>query len=225
MSQLIQLENVTKKYPDGHDETLILNHIHLNIEKGDFIGIIGPSGSGKTTLLNILGLVDHFQEGTYYYQAQAVNQQNEKAKAKLRGSHFGFVLQNFGLVSDLSVLENILLPTKYVKRTKEAQRATLEKLLQSLDIAELIKKSPNKLSGGQQQRVAIARALINDPALILADEPTGNLDHGNSRRVLDILKRENESGRTIIMVTHDHEMLRDCNRVIEIHDGNLVEVR
>lgn len=218
---LIELKNVTKKYKDGEEELFnVIDQIDIQINDGEFIGITGPSGSGKTTLLNLLGLLDSFEEGRLYYQGADMSQASEKEKAKIRGQDFGFVLQNFGLITDLSVRDNVLLPTNYVKKR---DKNLYNEIMTALDIAQFQKKMPNKLSGGQKQRAAIARALINDPKVIFADEPTGNLDQRNSLKVLDILKREHEKGRTVIMVTHDEEMLQYCDRVMEINEGKITE--
>lgn len=218
---LIELKNVTKKYKDGEEELFnVIDQIDIQINDGEFIGITGPSGSGKTTLLNLLGLLDSFEEGHLYYQGVDMTQASEKEKAKIRGQDFGFVLQNFGLITDLSVRDNVLLPTNYIKKR---DKNLYNEIMTALDIAQFQKKMPNKLSGGQKQRAAIARALINDPKVIFADEPTGNLDQRNSLKVLDILKREHEKGRTVIMVTHDEEMLQYCDRVMEINEGKITE--
>lgn len=212
------LKKVKKIFPDGEEASReILSFDYFACEKGEFIAIVGPSGSGKSTLLSILGLLDDIDEGDYFIMGRQGSQLTEKEKACLRNREIGFVLQNFGLIDDMTVKENILLPTKYlpVPLRKEAQPRLLP-LVDELGIASLLKKYPNKLSGGQKQRVAIASSLMNDPSVILADEPTGNLDAENANQVLEILLKKHQEGRTVILVTHDEGLAKMCDRVFRL---------
>lgn len=212
------LKKVKKIFPDGEKISReILSFDSFVCEKGEFIAVVGPSGSGKSTLLSILGLVDNITEGDYLIMGHQGSQLTEKEKACLRNREIGFVLQNFGLIDDMTIKDNILLPTKYLPSNlrKEAQRRLLP-LVEELGIAPLLKKFPNKLSGGQKQRVAIARSLINDPSIILADEPTGNLDAANAHQVMSILLRKHQEGQTVILVTHDEALAKMCDRIVRL---------
>lgn len=221
---MIELAGVKKSYPDGEGaEQLVLDIEKLVIEKNSFIGITGSSGSGKSTLLNLIGLMDDFQFGIYRLAGKDVGLMSDRMKAKYRNKMIGFILQSYGLIDDLTVRENILLPTKFFKKEDSRDLDTnFSELINDLGIEDLLKKRPTQLSGGQKQRVGIARALINDPKIIIADEPTGNLDQTNSEQVLNILARKQKTGRTVILVSHEMDMLRLCDQVYRLLDGKIV---
>ncbi len=218
---IIKLDKVSKIYELGEEKIEVLKNISLSIFPGELVAIVGPSGSGKSTLMHIMGLLDKESSGQVYLNNNLTTDLNEEQAASLRNKNIGFVFQQFNLLPRTSALENVLLPTLYshpqVDRTKNAQE-----ILTALGLADRQKNYPNQLSGGQQQRVAIARALINDPAVIFADEPTGNLDSKSGHEVVEILKKLNREGRTIVIVTHDLELAKVAKRVIKIFDGEIV---
>lgn len=217
---IISLKNINKDYGSGEAKTAALKDINVEIEKGEMIAIMGPSGSGKTTLLNILGLLDIPSDGEYYLDDELVKQIKVDSLAKIRNKKIGFVFQNFNLLYDYSVLYNVEMPLTYSKDKKNMrERAT--KMLENVGLKEHINKSPNELSGGQKQRVAIARALINEPDIILADEPTGALDKKTGEEILALLKEINKNGKTIIIVTHDINIAKYCDKIINIVDGQI----
>lgn len=217
----IQLTNVSKDYVTDEITTKVLHSINLDVKKGEFIAITGPSGSGKSTLLNILGLLDSPTEGKYILNGTDVTKLTEDQQADIRNREIGFVFQSFNLLKRISVLENVVLPAIYngMPEKQRTERATA--LLSQVGLESQMYKKPNQLSGGQQQRVAIARALMNDPAIILADEPTGNLDTKSGEDVMAILKRLNKGGNTIIMITHSLEIADDAGSIVHIRDGVL----
>jgi putative ABC transport system ATP-binding protein len=219
---VILLHNISKTYISGDIETPVLHAISLTIHNGDFVAIIGPSGSGKSTLLNILGLLDNATSGSYELNGKDVTQLTEDQQAHYRNKEIGFVFQQFNLLKRESVLDNVILPAIYAGISDTVRRVKASDLLSKVGLADQMSKRPNQLSGGQQQRVAIARALMNDPAIILADEPTGNLDTKSGRDVMEILKSLNKEGRTIIIITHDTEIADQAKRVISIRDGKVV---
>jgi len=220
---VLSLKNITKDYVMG-DETLhILKNISLNIYAGELVSIVGPSGSGKSTLLHIMGLLDRQTSGELFLAGEDATSLTEDKAAKLRNRYIGFIFQQFNLLNRTSALENVLLPTLYNDTPDEEERVKAVKLLTDLGLGERIHNKPNQLSGGQQQRVAIARALINDPKIIFADEPTGNLDQKNGHEVLSIIKDLHKQGRTIVIVTHDMELASVAKRRIRILDGQIVE--
>lgn len=217
----IKLVGVTKKFGFGDAEFNALDGVDLTVKKGEFIAIMGPSGCGKTTLLNIIGLLDQPSSGEYYLDDKSVNNLSSRQRAKVRSSNIGFVFQNFNLVPRLSVLDNVALPLTYkgmrkLKRIQEASR-----ILKTFHLSEREYYMPHQLSGGQVQRVAIARALVNNPSIILADEPTGNLDSKSSRLIMEELADIHRRGNTIIMVTHNPEITSYANRVITMLDGKI----
>lgn len=221
---MIDLTNVKKTYQTGEAVFTALDLPHFHCDQGELIAIIGESGSGKTTLLRILGLLDQFDKGSYQIKHLKAEDLNNKQQAQLRNQTIGFVLQHFGLIHDYTVKENILMPTKYLPRKiRKAKALKLQALCLSLNIQDQLKKYPNQLSRGQQQRVAIARALINEPDILLADEPTGNLDSVNSQIVLDILLAEHRKGKTVIIVTHEQSIADACDRQVLMRDGKLSE--
>ena len=218
---IINLQDINKIY--GKNDTLFyaLKNVSLQIYQGEMVAIMGPSGSGKSTLLNIIGLLDKQSTGKYFLNGEDVYNFADSHLSRLRNKYFGFVVQNYALIHDYTVFENIEIPISYSKNKANKKERILE-LLSKLGLGNKIKSKCKELSGGQSQRVAIARALVNDPAVILADEPTGALDQKNGKEVLDILKNINEMGKTVIIVTHDIAVSNLCHKVINIIDGETV---
>ena len=215
---MIRTEALTKIYGTGEGSVNALNHADIQIESGELTAIIGRSGSGKSTLLNLLGCLDTATSGRIFYDDTEITSLNDAGAAEFRLNHIGFVFQFFDLLPELTAAENILLPARLAGKTPENYQSIVE----ALEIADRIDHYPSQLSGGQQQRVAIARALINDPDVILCDEPTGNLDEKSGEEVMEmLLKMNREQGKTILIVTHDPEIATKCNRVIEIRDGEV----
>lgn len=217
---VLSLTRVGKTYDLGGDTLQILQDISLTIYPKELVAIVGPSGSGKSTLMHIMGLLDRQSTGTVMLNGHDVSKLSEVEAARLRNKYIGFIFQQFNLLSRTSALENVLLPTLYNQDTTN-KTAYAIKLLTDLGLAERLKNYPNQLSGGQQQRVAIARALVNDPSVIFADEPTGNLDSKSGHEVVEILKKLNQEGRTIVIVTHDLELAKMAHRTIHIFDGKI----
>ncbi|WP_270940124.1 ABC transporter ATP-binding protein [Romboutsia lituseburensis] len=220
MSNIIKLENVQKFYKVGKEQFHVLKSLSLEIEAGDFVMIMGKSGSGKTTLLNSLGFLDKFDDGKYLFNGEDVTNLNENQKSEFRNKNIGFIFQQFNLIETLDVYHNIELPLIYEGLLNKVDREKLvcEKL-ESVGLLEKLKSMPLQLSGGQQQRIAIARALVNSPSLIFADEPTGALDSETSNDIMELLKRLNEQGKTIIMVTHDNDLVKYATKVVKLKDG------
>lgn len=220
---LIKFENIGKIYDEGKQNACVaLKDINIKIDKGNLIAIIGKSGSGKSTLLHILGCLDAPTSGEYYLSNEKVDFKNFKMLAKIRNKKIGFVLQDFGLILNETVLENVSVPLLFSKTPfSEIKKKSLN-ALEILGIDTLAGKKSNQLSGGQKQRVAIARALVNDPDIILADEPTGALDSKTSAEIVNILLNLNRTGKTIIIVTHDKNIAKRCEGIIEISDGNII---
>ncbi len=220
---MIKIENLTKTFRSDEVETLALRGVSLNIEKGEFVGIMGPSGCGKSTLLNILGLLDNPTGGTYILDGNDVTNLKEKNRTKLRKGKIGFVFQNFNLIEELNIEENVELPLRYLNIGAAERRNRVKEALERMGISHRAKHFPQQLSGGQQQRAAIARAIVTKPDLILADEPSGNLDSVNGKEVLNLLTELNRSGSTIVMVTHSRHDAAYTHRVINLLDGKIVE--
>lgn len=221
----IELENIKKIYnPNTTLEVQALKNINLKIEKGDFCSILGVSGSGKSTLLYLLGCIDKPTSGIYKLEGKDVSNLSEKELAKIRNEKIGFVLQDFGLIEEETVIENIMVPFLFSSKNKKNIRFKIEKILKDLDIFDLQNKKVNLLSGGQRQRVAIARALIIEPEIILADEPTGSLDTDTSNNIMNIFKNLNKEGKTIIIVTHNLELAKETNKCYKIRDGLIYKV-
>lgn len=220
MSNIIKLENVQKFYKVGKEQFHVLKSLSLEIEAGDFVMIMGKSGSGKTTLLNSLGFLDKFDDGKYLFNGEDVTNLNENQKSEFRNKNIGFIFQQFNLIETLDVYHNIELPLIYEGLLNKVDREKLvcEKL-ESVGLLEKLKSMPLQLSGGQQQRIAIARALVNSPSLIFADEPTGALDSETSNDIMELLKNLNEQGKTIIMVTHDNDLVKYATKVVKLKDG------
>lgn len=222
--EMLVLEKVKKVYHSGEKEYLAVKGVDLKINKGEFIAIVGKSGSGKSTLLNLLGGIDKPTEGRVLINNEEISRLNESRLSQFRGENIGFVFQFFQLIPTLTVLENVIMPMDFMKNIPSSQRKQrAEMLLEKVGILEHAKKFPSALSGGEQQRVAIARALANDPKIILADEPTGNLDSQTTEDIFSLLNTLTGEGKTIIMVTHNEEIAERCRRVIRIKDGLVVE--
>lgn len=222
---LIEVKNVSKRYKTGDTETVALDNVSLSINKGEFVSIIGPSGSGKSTLMHILGLLDSPSSGEYWIDNQRMDNQKDKNLAKLRRKSIGFVFQSFNLLPRLNVLQNVMLPMAYAGVPTRKRKALAVNLLERVGLGERVGHRLNQISGGQTQRVAVARALANDPHLILADEPTGNLDTKSSGNIIQLLRELHQEGNTIIIVTHNPEIAENTQRVIEIRDGKVVNDR
>jgi len=224
-STIIKTENLKKIYQMGEIEVPALNGVSLMIDQGEFVAIMGPSGSGKSTLMNILGCLDSPSAGQYQLDGQDVSKLDRAQLANIRNKKLGFIFQSYNLLPRMSALENVFLPMMYSKSAEgnqEKMKEKAEEMLNVVGLGDRVNHQPKELSGGQQQRVAIARALINDPVLILADEPTGNLDSKSAEEIMEILHELHQSGRTIVMVTHEHEIAEQTQRIIAIRDG-LVE--
>ena len=222
---MITLTRVSKVYRTAEVETTALREVNLDVRKGDFIAIMGPSGSGKSTLLNIVGMLDNPSAGEYRFDGQNIAGYSQEQLSQLRKAAVGFVFQSFNLIEELNVLENVELALLYHKQVSARERRQrAEAALERMKIAHRKHHMPSQLSGGQQQRVAIARAVVAQPKLILADEPTGNLDSGMAREIMDILDQVNESGTTIIMVTHNPEHAARAHRQLHIADGRMVDL-
>ena len=220
---MIQLSEAKKIYGTGESTVHALSGISLNIQKGEFVAITGKSGCGKTTLLNIIGLLDNLTEGHYTLNGQDVRHLSDKAKARLRFQTFGYIFQSFNLLSSHTVAENVALPLGYAGVPKQERLARAAEMLRKVGLLDKMNAYPNELSGGQQQRVAIARALINHPPIILADEPTGNLDSRSSAQIMDILAELTDEGATLLLVTHDAGVARRAGRRVRMEDGGISE--
>lgn len=220
---MIKIENLTKVFRTENVETIALNGVSLDVKDGEFVAIMGPSGCGKSTLLSILGLLDNPDEGNYYLAGEEVGHLKEKDRTKYRKGRIGFVFQSFNLIDELTVEENIDLQLKYLKVPKAERKERVLEILRKVKLSQRASHYPQQLSGGQQQRVAIARAVVGKPKLILADEPTGNLDSKNSLEVMELLSQLNAEGTTIVMVTHSQHDAKYANRTISLFDGEIVE--
>ena len=219
---MIQIEKLEKVYRTEEVETKALNQVSLAVPAGEFVAIMGPSGCGKSTLLNILGLLDEPDGGSFKFLGTEIASFNERNRADLRKKNIGFVFQSFNLIDELTVFENVELPLIYLGIGAAQRKAKVEKVLEKMQIMHRRNHFPQQLSGGQQQRVAVARAVINTPKLILADEPTGNLDSTNGNEVMELLTELNEAGTTVIMVTHSDHDARYAHRIIRLLDGEVV---
>ncbi len=219
---MIVTEGLTKVFEMEGVQTVALKSVGFRVEKGDFIAVMGPSGCGKTTLLNLLGLIDDPSEGSYHFFGQDVYAMNERQKTELRKKNIGFVFQNFNLIDDLTVYENIELPLLYLGWKKKARKQRVEEIVEEMQLQHRIKLFPAQLSGGQQQRVAVARAVVAKPPLILADEPTGNLDSMHGEEVMNILGNLNKNGVTIVMVTHSQSDADYSRKIVHLFDGQII---
>ncbi len=220
---IIRTEQLSKLFRTEEVETTALNGIDLSIEEGEFTSIMGPSGCGKSTLLHILGLIDNPDGGKYWFLDEEVSGYSERQRANLRKENIGFVFQSFNLIDELTVYENVELPLIYTKIPGAERKAKVDTVLEKMDMGQRAKHFPQQLSGGQQQRVAVARAIVNEPNLILADEPTGNLDSEHGEEVMKLLSGLNDEGTTIVMVTHSAEDAAVGKRIVRMLDGNIVE--
>lgn len=216
---IINVKNIKKSYNVGTQEVHALRGIDLSVEKGEFMAIMGPSGSGKTTLMNIIGCLDTPTSGTYELNGKSVSSLEDDELASIRNKEIGFVFQSFNLLAKNSTLDNVLLPLKYAGESKNNAVIKAKKVIERVGLTERLDHTPAELSGGQQQRVAIARALVNNPSIIFADEPTGNLDSKTGEEVMNLFKELNSYGQTIILITHEDSVAQQSNRVITIMDG------
>lgn len=223
MGVLIHIENMKKIYNPGENEVRALDGIDLDIEKGDLVAIVGHSGSGKSTLMNMLGCLDTPTSGKYVLDGQDVASMTDNQLADVRNKEIGFIFQGFNLISNLDAVENVELPLVYRGVSKNERKQLAMEALKSVGLEDRMKHKPNEMSGGQQQRVAVARAVAAKPPIILADEPTGNLDTKSTQEIMEILKELHRSGRTVIIITHDEEIASQAHRVIRILDGRIEE--
>ncbi|WP_257657292.1 ABC transporter ATP-binding protein [Parapedobacter lycopersici] len=219
---MIKISNLQKFYRTEEVETVALNDLSIHVKEGEFVAVMGPSGCGKSTLLNIVGLLDDLDEGSYLFNNIEVAKFNERKRSDLRKHNIGFVFQSFNLIDELTVFENVELPLIYTKVPAAERKRRVEEVLEKVQIMHRRNHFPQQLSGGQQQRVAVARAVVNHPKLILADEPTGNLDSNNGNEVMQLLTELNEAGTTIVMVTHSEHDARFADRVIRMLDGQVL---
>ncbi len=222
MKKILEVVNVTKTYKVGQSQIIAVNDVSLVIHEGEFVSIVGKSGSGKSTLMHMIGLLDTPTSGKIVLNGEETQKLNDKRLAKIRNSEIGFVFQSFNLLSRATALENVLLPLQYSKIPREQWKNKAKKMLDTVELSERINNKSNELSGGQKQRVAIARALVNEPSIILADEPTGNLDTKTGNEIIDLFKRLNKEGKTIVIVTHDDDLANITEKKFEIRDGKLV---
>lgn len=220
---MIKLNNIHKFYNAGKvNEFEALKGVSLEIEEGEMSAIIGKSGAGKTTLLHILACIDSYESGEYYLDEKLVKKLSERQSAEIRNEKIGIVMQDFALVDDFTAIENVLLPLDFSKKKKPNSREKAMNALKSVGMEQFAKKPVNKLSGGQKQRVAIARAIVNEPSIILADEPTGALDSKTAGEIMSVFKSLNSEGKTVVIVTHDMGVAKQCERIIEISDGKII---
>ena len=220
---MIRIENITKTFRTEEVETMALNGVSMEVKEGEFVAIMGPSGCGKSTLLNILGLLDNPDGGTYMLDGEEVANMKERERTCLRKGRIGFVFQSFNLIDELTVEENVELQLKYLDVPKSERKQRVLDILRRVNMSHRAKHYPQQLSGGQQQRVAIARAVVGKPQLILADEPTGNLDSKNGKETMELLRQLNAEGTTIVMVTHSRHDATYAHRIVNLFDGQVVE--
>lgn len=221
---VIQMEDIVKTFYVGKPNELeILHGINLTVEKGEFVSIVGESGSGKSTLMNIIGVLDRQTSGNYFLEGQDVNQMGDEERSAIRNQRIGFVFQNFNLLPRANALKNVMVPLMYNRQRVKNQKERAMEMLRMVDMEDRASHRPNELSGGQKQRVAIARAMVNDPAIILADEPTGALDSKTGHMVMDIFhKLHEEEGKTIVLITHSQELASETQRIITLKDGDII---
>ena len=220
---MIKAISLTKVFRTESVETTALNGINLEINEGEFLAIMGPSGCGKSTLLNLLGLLDNPTDGELWFLGQEVSQYTENSRTDLRNGNIGFVFQSFNLIDELNVFENVELPLIYQGMPTKKRREKAVKALKAVGLEKRMNHKPNQLSGGQQQRVAIARALVGEPSLILADEPTGNLDSRSGKEIMMLLHNLHEEGNTIVLITHDNNVAMEAPRQVQISDGKIIK--
>lgn len=225
MKDIVELKSVSKSYMMGEVESQVLKGVSLSIREGEFASIVGPSGSGKSTMLHLIGALDRPTSGTVFVKNEDISEMSDDDLAELRGSTIGFVFQSFNLISRLSAAENVALPLMFSKKNNsgsQSKKDKAEELLKKVGLGHRLNNRPSQLSGGEKQRVAIARALVNDPDIIVADEPTGNLDSETGKAVIQMLKDINDEGKTLIIVTHDDKIAKSAERRIKILDGRIV---
>ncbi|TJX15385.1 ABC transporter ATP-binding protein [Tissierella creatinini] len=220
---ILDMKDIVKSYRMGDEDQVVLKGVNLVVHKGEFISILGPSGSGKSTMMNIIGCLDTPTSGTYLLGGRNITDQSQKQLARIRSKEIGFIFQSFQLLPRLSARENVELPLIYAHVPPQERKIRAEEMLKKVGLEEKMNHRPNQLSGGQQQRVAIARALANNPTILLADEPTGALDQKTGKQVMNLFKELNQEGNTIIMITHDINIAKYANRIVNILDGNLFE--
>jgi putative ABC transport system ATP-binding protein len=218
---LIEVENLWKTYDMGHEQVNALRGIDLKIEKGEYVAIMGPSGSGKSTLMNLIGCLDTPSKGVYRLNGQSVADMNDDELARIRNKEIGFVFQTFNLLPRATALHNVELPLIYNGTSREERRASAERAMQIVGLGDRMTHRPNELSGGQRQRVAVARALVNNPSILLADEPTGNLDTATGMEIMGLLADLHNAGNTLIVVTHEYDIAKFAGRIIFIRDGQI----
>lgn len=218
---MIEIKGITKTYYTGGESLTALNKIDLRIEKGEFTSIMGPSGSGKSTMMNILGLLDRFDAGTYFLNGQDVSHLSDNESALVRNKEIGFIFQSFNLMPRMTILENVELPMVYANVPKKERRERALKALERVGLSDRVKHRPNEISGGQKQRVAIARAIVNQPSVLMADEPTGNLDSKTTLEIMRIFQEINAEGTTVVMVTHEPEVAAYTKRMVLFRDGEI----
>ena len=222
---MIKMQGIRKIYRTEHVETHALNSFDLDVQPGEFISIMGPSGCGKTTLLNLTGLLDGFDHGAYILDGEDVTTLSDRQMSRIRNLKIGFIFQTFNLIPDLNVFDNVDVPLRYRGLPAKRRRAAIEEALSTVGLRSRSKHLPSQLSGGQQQRVAVARAIVGRPKLILADEPTGNLDSAMANDIMDLLEDINENGTTVMMVTHDPDLAHRAARQIHLLDGSLIDLK
>lgn len=223
MNALVEIRDICKIYNPGENEVKALDHVSLTIHENEFVAIIGQSGSGKSTLMNMLGCLDVPTSGSYYLHGQDVSHMSDDELSDVRNKEIGFIFQGFNLIAGLTALENVELPLIYRGVGKRERMRLADTALDKVGLAKRKTHKPSEMSGGQQQRVAIARAIAQAPPVILADEPTGNLDSGSTKEIMEILQKLHEEGRTVILITHDNEIAEQAKRVIKIIDGKIVQ--
>ncbi|MDX1503667.1 MAG: ABC transporter ATP-binding protein [Thermoanaerobaculia bacterium] len=221
---MILMQAIKKIYRTEHVETHALSDFSLEVAEGEFISVMGPSGSGKTTFLNVAGLLDTFDEGSYHLDGEDVSRLSDRAMSRIRNEKIGFIFQSFNLIPDLDVYDNVDVPLRYRGMSARTRRPAIEESLEIVGLTSRIKHFPSQLSGGQQQRVAVARALVGTPRLILADEPTGNLDTAMANEIMDLLEKINRMGTTVVIVTHDPELAARAQRQIHLLDGRMIDI-
>ncbi len=223
MENLIRVQDMCKIYNPGENEVRALDHVNLEINRGEFVAIIGHSGSGKSTLMNMLGCLDVPTSGTYYLNGKDVSTMKDNQLSEIRNQEIGFIFQGFNLIANLNAMENVELPLIYRGIGKGERHRLAKEALTKVGLSKRMEHKPSEMSGGQQQRVAIARAIAAEPPVILADEPTGNLDSASTKEIMEILKSLHEAGRSVILITHDNDIADQAKRVVRILDGKIVE--
>ncbi|HEY9184447.1 MAG TPA: ABC transporter ATP-binding protein [Salegentibacter sp.] len=219
MSKVIEIRNITRDFPLGNEIVKVLKGIDLDIDRGEYVALMGPSGSGKSTLMNLLGCLDTPTSGSYILNGEDVSKMSDDELAEIRNKEIGFVFQTFNLLPRTSALDNVALPMVYAGYSKSERRERAEEVLSNVGLADRMDHKPNQLSGGQRQRVAVGRALVNNPSIILADEPTGNLDSVTSVEIMKLFDRIHAEGNTVILVTHEEEIARHAHRIVRLKDG------